>query len=73
MREVIKSVKDVSGVDFQVLKASRRTGDPAILVAKADHIKNKFNRQQRRDNLTALVTDAWQWEKKLINDKTNNA
>lgn len=72
VREVIKAVKDVSGVDFPVIEALRRTGDPAILIAKADQIKNKLNWQPRHDNLTTIVTDAWQWEKKLANSKTKN-
>ncbi len=66
VREVIKALKDVSGVDFQVVEALRRAGDPAILVAEAEQIKIKFNWQPRRDNLTTIVTDAWQWEKILV-------
>jgi UDP-glucose 4-epimerase len=67
VREVIQAVKDVSGTDFQVVEASRREGDPAILVARAEWIKNKFNWEPRRDNLITIVTDAWQWEKNLVN------
>ncbi len=66
VREVIKVVKDVSGVDFQVEEASRRAGDPATLVAGVDQIKNIFDWKPRYDNLTSIITDAWQWEKKLI-------
>ncbi len=64
VREVIQTVKEVSGVDFPVVEASRRAGDPAMLVAKADQIRNKFIWQPRRDDLATIVADAWQWEKK---------
>jgi UDP-glucose 4-epimerase len=66
VREVIKTVKQVSGVDFSVLEKPRRAGDPAILVAKADKIRTIFNWLPCHDNLVDIVTDAWQWEQKLV-------
>ncbi|HEX9078710.1 MAG TPA: UDP-glucose 4-epimerase GalE [Desulfuromonadaceae bacterium] len=65
VREVIRVVKEVTGVDFQVKEAPRRPGDPASLVAKADRIRKVLGWQPRYDDLTTIVADAWRWEQRL--------
>jgi len=65
VREVVKIVKEVSGVDFRVVEAERRPGDPANLVAKADRIRTMLGWQPRYDDLRTIVADAWRWESKL--------
>jgi UDP-glucose 4-epimerase len=65
VREVLEVVKKVSGVDFKVLEAERRPGDPASLVARADKIKTLTGWEPRFDNLETIVADAWRWESKL--------
>jgi len=66
VREVIKVVKEVSGVDFPVLEAPRRPGDPANLVAVADRIRTVLGWTPSYDDLGTIVADAWRWEKKLF-------
>jgi UDP-glucose 4-epimerase len=66
VREVIKVVKRVSGVDFRVSEAPRRPGDPANLVAVADRIRNVLGWAPSYADLTTIVSDAWRWEKKLF-------
>ncbi len=39
VREVVKLVREVSGVNFALEEAPRRPGDPAMLVARADKIR----------------------------------
>jgi UDP-glucose 4-epimerase len=65
VREVISVVKEISGVDFKVVAEPRRAGDPAMLVARADRIRELFGWQPRYDSLEKIVADAWRWEKKL--------
>lgn len=65
VREVIKVVQEVAGVDFKVVEAPRRPGDPASLVAKADRIRELLGWQPRYDDLRTIVADAWRWEQKL--------
>lgn len=66
VREVIKVVKEVSGVDFPILEAPRRPGDPANLVAVADRIRTVLGWTPSYDDLRTIVADAWRWEKKLF-------
>jgi UDP-glucose 4-epimerase len=65
VREVLDVVRKVSGVDFKVIEAERRPGDPASLVAKADRIGQLTGWQPRYNDLATIVTDAWRWESKL--------
>ncbi len=65
VREVIDLVHRVSGVDFPVIEAPRRPGDPAMLVAKADRIRRELCWEPRFNDLQTIVADAWRWEKKL--------
>jgi len=65
VREVLKLVKKLSGVDFTVVEAERRPGDPASLVAQADKIGMLTGWKPRFNNLETIVADAWRWESKL--------
>lgn len=65
VREVMAMVKEVSGVDFSVVEADRRPGDPAALVAKAELIGRLTGWKPCRDSLRTIVEDAWRWESKL--------
>ena len=65
VREVLAVVKEVSGVDFSVVEAERRPGDPAALVASADRIGRLTGWCPRYNDLKRIVEDAWRWESKL--------
>ncbi len=65
VREVLAVVKEVSGVDFSVVEAERRPGDPAALVAGADLIGRLTGWRPRHNDLKQIVEDAWRWESKL--------
>jgi len=69
VREVIGVVKEISGVDFTVIEAPRRPGDPANLVAKADLIKGKLGWEPHYNDLRTIVADAWRWERRLAESK----
>jgi len=65
VREVISAVKKVTGIDFKVIEADRRPGDPPKLVADSSKIKEKLNWKPQYDDLEFIIKKAWQWEKNL--------
>ena len=65
VREVIEVAKKVSGVDFTVIEAERREGDPAALTAKSDKIVKELGWQPRHDDLEYIVRTAWDWEQQV--------
>lgn len=64
VREVVEEVKKTTGVDFPVVEADRREGDPPILVADSSRIKRELNWHPRNDDLSYIIETAWEWEKK---------
>jgi UDP-glucose 4-epimerase len=60
VREVIDTVRNVTGQDFRVVEAARREGDPARLVASSERIRNALGWRPER-GLEDIVADAWAW------------
>jgi len=65
VKEVVETVKRVTGVDFPVEVAPRREGDPPALVAKAEKIRKKLGWEPKYDDLETIVKSAWEWERKF--------
>ena len=63
VKEVIETAKKVTGVDFQVQDAPRRSGDPDILVARVDRIKELLSWQAKYSDLETIIASAWAWHK----------
>jgi UDP-glucose 4-epimerase len=66
VREVIDTVKQVSGVDFRVDLAPPRPGDPAQIVASSDRARAVLGWKPARDDLPTIVRHALGWERKLM-------
>ena len=66
--DVIKVVKEVSGVDFEVRLSPRRPGDPAQLVARVDRIRS-LGWEPQHDDLADIVDQALRWERTLAERK----
>lgn len=65
VRQVIDTVKDVSGVDFTVKEEPRRAGDPAAVVARADKVRAILGWEPAHDDLREIVAGAYEWERHL--------
>jgi UDP-glucose 4-epimerase len=65
VREVIEKVKEISGVDFTVIEAERRAGDPACVIAANDRITEILGWKPRYNDLDTIVRTALAWEKQL--------
>jgi UDP-glucose-4-epimerase GalE len=63
VREVIRTVEEVSGKPVPVKEAPRRAGDPATLVANADKIRRELGWAPKYTDLRAIVETAWNWHR----------
>ncbi|HSG95541.1 MAG TPA: UDP-glucose 4-epimerase GalE, partial [Afifellaceae bacterium] len=63
--QVVDAVKRVSGVDFAVRRADRRSGDAAEIVARADMARSLLGWRPQHDDLDMIVRHALDWEKHL--------
>jgi UDP-glucose 4-epimerase len=61
VREVIETVKRVSGCDFPVIEAERREGDSPILTSDATKAKDELGWEPQITELDKIVETAWQW------------
>ena len=61
VRQVIETVKKVSGKDFRVIEAERRPGDPPILTSDATKAREELGWVPEKPELEQMVADAWKW------------
>ncbi|MFE3828931.1 UDP-glucose 4-epimerase GalE [Streptomyces sp. NPDC059092] len=59
VREVIETVREVTGHPVPEVMAARRDGDPAVLVASAQAAHRRLGWSPSRADLTGIVADAW--------------
>ncbi|MFE3650149.1 UDP-glucose 4-epimerase GalE [Streptomyces sp. NPDC059101] len=59
VREVIETVRKVTGHPIPEVTAPRRDGDPAVLVASARTATDRLGWRPTRTDLAGIVADAW--------------
>ncbi len=65
VKEVIDTMRKVSGNDFTAEIAPRRAGDPAMLIADSSKLKNQTSWRPKYDDLELICKTALEWEKNL--------
>jgi UDP-glucose 4-epimerase len=66
VRQVIETVREVSGVPLRADEMPRRAGDPAAIVAGAQKVRSLLGWQPEHDNLNEIVQSAFEWERYLM-------
>lgn len=61
VREVIDSVRRVTGREFEVRSGERRPGDPPRLFARPDRIREELGWSASVTSLDDIVATAWNW------------
>ena len=64
VREVIESVRRVTGRAIAVEECARRAGDPAVLVAGSEKITQELGWRSKFAELDAIVASAWEWQQR---------
>lgn len=65
VKEVIESVKRVTGRNFNVTQTQRREGDPAILIGSSKKAKDTLGWDPQYVNIDKIIETAWNWHQKL--------
>ena len=63
VREVIQVAREVTGHPIPAVVGPRRPGDPAVLVASSERIRQELGWQPRFADLRAIVSSAWEWHR----------
>jgi len=63
VKEVLAAAREVTAVEIPVKYGPRRPGDPAILFADAQKIRNELGWSARYTDIKRIVETAWNWFK----------
>ncbi|MBD8066432.1 UDP-glucose 4-epimerase GalE [Devosia sp. PTR5] len=66
VRQVVDTVRLVTGVDIRADEAPRRPGDPAAITATGERIRAKLGWTPQHDDLREIVETAYTWERHLM-------
>jgi UDP-glucose 4-epimerase len=72
IREVLRTVEEVTGAKVPIVTAPRRAGDPAVLVASPEKIGRDLG-WKPRDDLAGIVRSAWLWHRRNLQRKGQQA
>jgi UDP-glucose 4-epimerase len=61
--DVIESARRVTGCMIPIVRAPRRAGDPAKLVARVERVREVLGWEARYTSLDAIIETAWAWER----------
>lgn len=61
VKEVVETVRQVSGREVTAEIAPRRAGDPAILIADSSRIREELGWRPKYADLRSIVKSAWDW------------
>lgn len=67
IREVIQTVQDITGKQIPIVNGSRRSGDPATLIASSKAICQDLGWQPQYPALSTIIETAWCWHKQHPN------
>ena len=61
VREVVQSARRVTGKTIKEVESARRPGDPAVLVASSERIRQELGWKPKYPKLDDIVASAWDW------------
>jgi UDP-glucose 4-epimerase len=67
VREVIELARKVTGKPIPAIEADKRPGDPAVLIASSDKIKEALGWKPQYEDLETIIKTAWVWHRKEAN------
>ena len=65
VREVLDAVSRANGAPLKVVEEGRRAGDPPVLIAVADRIREVLGWVPRYDDLDTIVRTSLAWERRI--------
>lgn len=66
VREVVETVRKVSGINFRADEGPRRPGDPASITATGQKVRALLGWVPKHDDLNEIVETAYAWERHLM-------
>ncbi len=64
VREVIDTARQVTGKEIPAEEGAPRPGDPAMLIASSDRIRDELGWNPQHDALEDIIASAWEWHRR---------
>lgn len=61
VKEVVETAREITGHPIPAQVVARRPGDPAVLIASSDKIRQELGWQPQYSNLRDIIGSAWRW------------
>ncbi|MEZ0117248.1 MULTISPECIES: UDP-glucose 4-epimerase GalE [Heyndrickxia] len=61
VKEIVDTVREVTGRGFNVKIGDRRAGDPSTLIASSDKAKRVLGWNPQKTDIRQIIKDAWNW------------
>lgn len=61
VNQVLETARAVTGKSIPAVIATRRAGDPAVLIASSDRIKRELGWKPEFQDLRVIIESAWRW------------
>ena len=61
VNEVIAAAREVTGKEIPAKAVERRSGDPAVLIASSEKIKQELGWSPQFQDLRVIIESAWRW------------
>lgn len=66
VRQVVETVREISGVKLRADEGPRRPGDPASITATGEKVRSLLGWVPQHDDLNEIVESAYWWERHLM-------
>lgn len=65
VREVIKTVEEITGKEINAIESGRRQGDPPVLVGSSQKACELLGWKPQYHDLSLIIETAWHWHQKI--------
>jgi UDP-glucose 4-epimerase len=65
VRQVIRTVEEVTGLGVPTQDSPRRAGDPPVLIASAEEARRVLGWTRQFEELSEMVETAWEWRQRF--------
>ncbi len=69
VREVIDIARKVTGHEIPAVEAPRRAGDPAVLVASSEKIRQVLGWNPQHSDIESIILSAWEWHRRQASSR----
>jgi len=64
VKQIIETAREITGHDIPAQTVARRAGDPAVLIADSNRIRQELGWQPAYEDVGEIIRSAWAWHRR---------